>query len=549
MKRCNPKLQKANDPKYECNPETGRWNIKPVFKKGYKKKTVRKKVVQSPPPIRPRKKVVRKSYIPEIIYNASVFRTVPKQLDLEQFVRNFKLKNGFTSKRYVRKQNGELFVYFDPPNGPIPDGAQCSYGLCNKKDGQNHSKTCSTPLRKYLIISDKGLGTVHNNRLNKYFDDNRISDGPIQDVLNEETPFGYELLFPALKPKDEWSIENMVTLVYEGTKVRIAADSSMHILYGPDNLDPKKIYENIFGKNSSELRLKYTLKRFTFSVIQQTKNIDMALLNRFLKNDVTLENYKYSTTLKRIMFAHTSDSQTMTFMINRTGKVQVILTKSSGRHKLSEQHAKTFLKDLIHNIPGLSKPVFQGLDEQNIKNIRSMDDAFRKNTPLKPQVCTGNNKLTPTPYAFAGKCSKKGYAVMDEGVHYSKARNARVKAIDRYGPCCYKITGKSASKVGFDSNKLPGLFIVPVMNHDKFVKNCTGKRKIFIRRIIHGFPNDKYAQDSKIKNDMVVDNKAANYNPGTKVIEKRAYKGLLDIITERNKTRMIRKILNIYKNN
>jgi hypothetical protein len=28
MKKCNPNLAKANDPKYECNPATGRWNLK-----------------------------------------------------------------------------------------------------------------------------------------------------------------------------------------------------------------------------------------------------------------------------------------------------------------------------------------------------------------------------------------------------------------------------------------------------------------------------------------------------------------------------------------
>jgi hypothetical protein len=550
MTGCNQNLAKATDPKYICNPETKRWNLKPEFKKGYVRKVVVKKIITVVPLLQ-RKKIINRK-VSKMLYNASIKSSEPQQINLEEFVRNFNLTNGFSSKRYVRRDRGELFVYFDPPNKTLP-GTECSYQMCGKKDGVPHTKTCSTQLIEHLFISDNGLTTSLNKEVNDFINKQRLSDDTAEQLINGDEKLGYTTLFPKAKVSDEWTIENMVTLVFNGTKVRVASDASCHILYGPDTMDPKKVYRSIFRKESGSL--KYTMKRFTYTITTDTINMD--LLDSFLKRDITITKYKYSKKMKRVQFKHASPVQNITVLINSTGRSQIILSKPSGRH-LNEQNAIDFVKSLMGSMPDDTfEPKFEIPAEDRIENIRSMQGVFKKNTRAKPQVCIGKNRLVPKPYTFSGNCIQRDYAVDDNGTHYKKARNLRVRNIDRYGPCCYKINGKSPGAVNFNVKTFPVTFVrkdqglskrALMTKIDKIINKSTGKRKVFVRRIVYGFPNNKYPKDKATVNDLEIDNKAANYKPGSKIIDRRSYKGLLELINK-DKSKAIRKILKCYSEN
>ena len=62
------------------------------------------------------------------------------------------------------------------------------------------------------------------------------------------------------------------------------------------------------------------------------------------------------------------------------------------------------------------------------------------------------------------------------------------------------------------------------------------KRKEFARRLIYGYQPDRPSQD----------NKAANYIPKTKIIEKRNYKGLLELMNTMGKESIIKYIVSKY---
>lgn len=372
MKRCNSKNTKANDPNYECNPSTGRWIKKKTVKSSKKKcnpehpkaalpdhrcnsDTGRWKKITVEKVKRVKKVAETKRPKSKYTYNASVVRKIPRELDLEDFVKQFELKGGFTSKRLVKKNKGELLVYFDPPNGPIPMGAKCSFDLCKKENGANHKKSCSTPLYKYLVFSDKGLD-MYSEKIESFLKSKNVRESFIDDVLNDEQPFSFSNIVPN-KNKEEMSVENMVSLEYNGTKIRVSSDSSIHILYGPGSMDPLKIYKKIFP-SGPDVILKKTMLRFTFDLVSG-KKIKMGVLNRYLSVDPNITKYKYSDTLKRISFSYVSPQQTNTFMINSTGKVQMILTKPKNT-VMDTSFPKKFLTDLVSDIPDLYIRVYVG---------------------------------------------------------------------------------------------------------------------------------------------------------------------------------------------
>jgi hypothetical protein len=461
-----------------------------------------------------------------MVYNASVSLKSPVELNLFDFVKDFKLNSDFTSKRYITKELGEIKAYYDPAH-VIPDGAMCSYELCKQKDNKRHKTRCSTPLRKYLIFSKKGI-EIHKPAIVKYFRDNEVPQGDRFGILNEDIPLGFNEVFP-LRVKNESSLENMVSLILQGISVNVSSDSSIHILHGQDDIDPEKVYTAIFKNvNPRDIKVVYTVKRAVYSFGQDIK---IVALNKILQRNIRLQDYKYSDKFRRISFTVTK-KQNMTFIINSTGKVQIILSPPKtngkvipGKFKLKMENAIDYIKDAI-DIPDIMYPK---IDSDT--NVRSISAIKRKN--VKPQVCNGNNKMVPIPYAFAGKCERLQYAPSDEGVHYSKAKKENIKKIDQYGPCCYKVTGKNGNNVSFNETSLPVSFVPAKITSDQFIKKCTGKRRIFVYRIVNGFT------------PRGTDNKAANYIPGTRIIEKRGYKGLLSMLTgQKNNT--IKEIIRMY---
>lgn len=458
-----------------------------------------------------------------MVYNASVSLKTPKNINLSKFVENFKLSSGFTSKRYITAEDGEIRSYYKPAL-VIPDGAQCSYELCKRKDLQSHITHCSTPQGKYLIFSEKGL-VDHVRAITKYFNENDVPRNDRYKLLNGILPLGFNNVFK-LNIKNESSLQNMVDLSFNNMSIQVTSSSSIHILHGNDDIDPKKLFLLIFPNTPiSDINVLYTIRRHVHDIGKSIKIIE---LHGILSRDKQLHNYKYSDKFMRISFIRTIATQNMFFTINRTGKIQILLSPPKtragkvipGKFSLSVSKAVKYISNMISAIPDITTKTVT-----NDTNVRPIPNMRKK---LQPQVCNGNNKMVPIPYAFAGRCEKQMFAPDDDGIHYSKAKNKEAKKLDRYGPCCYKVTGKSGNNVSFNSTSFPSTFIVPKLTYDQFIKKCTGKRHTFVYRLVYGYTPPG------------IDNKAANYIYGTKKIEPRSYKGLLSLLKD---PKMINKII------
>ena len=400
-----------------------------------------------------------------MVYNASVTPVKSKQINLIDFVKKIKLNNVITQKKYATKDKGEYVTFFDPAN-KIPDGAMCSYELCKRKDGQFHLNTCPTPLRKYLIFSEKGI-KKYTNEITKFMRDNNVPQNHRYKIFHEELPLGFKKVFPKIL-KNEWTLENMISLKYNDITVRVSSSGAIHIVHGNESVNPVDIYKDIFG--NSRVSVKYTMKRLT---VDFNKRIDIDRLNNILKHDHALKKYKYSAKFKRISFTKEHRVQVMTFTVNRTGKIQIILTPNEN-NTLNEAKASKYILGLIGDIPDIGRDRLKTAVRESL-NIRSVP-GFKKKTGLKPQVCTGNNKIVPKPYAFGGRCERDGYAPDDDGVPYNKAKNQNVKILDRYGPCCYKVTGKGPGP-GFNDTSLPNEFVAPKLTIEQYLKKCTARER------------------------------------------------------------------------
>jgi hypothetical protein len=161
----------------------------------------------------------------------------------------------------------------------------------------------------------------------------------------------------------------------------------------------------------------------------------------------------------------------------------------------------------------------------------------------------------------------------DEGISWKTADKIRpMKGYDFYEPCCKKITGDFEFPVGFyDPRKndnidkvLKQIILGNNINHDDLIINSTGDKKIFLRRLIYGFPNhiaktkpELFDSDKDIDSHTkygidydeklgYIDKKAATAVPGTTDIrESRVYKGLKELLTT-NKNDTVEHIVKCY---
>jgi hypothetical protein len=339
----------------------------------------------------------------------------------------------------------------------------------------------------------------------------------------------------------------MVSLTYKGTTLRVSSDHSVHVLYGnPEELNPEDAYRAIFGEKDA-VSVKYTMNRFTYAF---HKDLKMTKLNNILRQ-FELEKYVYHNVVKvkraasaaktdvafkRITFTKIKN-QKMSFIIFSSGKIQIVLTRREDTaDKLNASVAKKWISKILTDHPEVT------LDRANIANFASFKITNIRPIPgkkvIKPQVCNTKGKITPVPYSFGGKCNTPGYSPSDEGISYSKSKDTKVNRLDWYGPCCYKVTGKSAGKAKFDSTSLPDTFVKSDLSTSQLISKSgdKSKRKEFIKRLINGYKPEG------------IDNKAANYIPGTTIIEKRGYKGLKELLSgnETNRHRMITTIMTKY---
>jgi hypothetical protein len=504
-------------------------------------------------------------------------------------------------------------MYFNPPIGPLPPGSQCSYINCGKigpiatenKDVY-HEKNCETPVKEYLIMSDEGK-KKHSSKIEKHFEDQEIPE--IIPYLSIFPKRGLQT--SSVSKSKKVTLDNLITLSYKTRPVsnkalfsrdhssfniivRLNKTSSIYITSAPYSLTEYNI-ENLGSRIIGILRkdLSIDIKdnvenswitslKGNYNVLSDyTYTLDLHNLNGIIKNHITrkgslsikqednkekkysISNYKFLFNLSLISFTLNVGTIKAYVEIRVRGNVKILISNGSIYNKIdSDQLIKVakFLKPLFIENESvlLVKTEAEILKENKIHNIIKPLE-YKRNTEIQPQICTGPTRSKPFPYSFKGICPKKNEGMNDEGISWTTADKVRpMRVYDFYEPCCKKITGEYELPVRFydprKNDNIDNVFKQIILgnniNHDDLIINSTGEKKIFLRRLIYGFPNniakkkpELFDSDKDIDSHTkygieydeklgYIDNKAATAVPGTPgKRESRVYKGLKELLT------------------
>lgn len=345
----------------------------------------------------------------------------------------------------------------------------------------------------------------------------------------------------------------------------------------------------------------------------------------FNKNKIkgyTVFNYKFKENASFVSFHISYKGFNAYVEIKKRGNVKIMISYGNSSQTeygiyfpnltKMEKEIPKINKKLLKEISLLLKPIFlenkQRLLKKKTEKIFDEDKIYNIITPLgykgqtllQPKICNTINKSRPVLYSFKGKCPGENEYVDEQGLHWSRVKSKTFNKFDIYEPCCKKITGNYNNNLTFNdkkkdiNTKIKGLNIKR-KDIDHYIKDSDGNKKIFLRRLVYGFPNNlretrsteelsdlfedktkklentlknfsKYKvkdMDSpevygiEIKNGVYIDNKTATYKPGTqdksklgngdKIRESRVFKGLKQLLTE-DKNGSIEYIINHYFN-
>jgi hypothetical protein len=469
-------------------------------------------------------------------------------------------------------------------------------------------------------MSDEGK-KKYNLKIEKHFEDQDIPE--IIPYLSIFPKRGLQT--SSVSKSKKVTLDNLITLSYKtrpvsnkdlfsrdhssfNIVVRLNKTSSIYITSAPYSLTEYNI-ENLGSRIIGILRkdLSIDIKdnvenswitslKGNYNVLSDhTYTLDLHNLNGIIKNHITrkgslsikqednkekkysISNYKFLFNLSLISFTLNVGTIKAYVEIRVRGNVKILVSNGSIYNKIdSDQLIKVakFLQPLFIENESilLVKTEAEILKENKIYNIIKPVTYTRKGY-IQPQVCTGANRSKQFPYSFKGVFPKKNEGMNDEGISWKTADKIRpMKGYDFYEPCCKKITGDFEFPVGFyDPRKndnidkvLKQIILGNNINHDDLIINSTGDKKIFLRRLIYGFPNhiaktkpELFDSDKDIDSNTkygidydeklgYIDKKAATAVPGTTDIrESRVYKGLKELLTT-NKNDTVEHIVKCY---
>jgi hypothetical protein len=335
-----------------------------------------------------------------------------------------------------------------------------------------------------------------------------------------------------------------------------------------------------------------------------------------------LFNYKSFSDLSLINFYLAVDGISAYIEIRIRGSVRILISYGSKYQKMygvkwydsvkTNENVTKLTKSVLQKIGNFLHPLFiinQKVLLLKFERATQFDKIYNIYTPpsyagkgiIQPQMCNGKNKTRPYPYSFKGPCPSYYEVVGSEGNNYNKS-TGKLKAFDLYEPCCRKLTGTYPDELFFDDFKHNDEDEIDRKidrigkkngNVDTFIKETKGDKKIFLRRLIYGFPNNlknelssskfrdlfedgRKTLDSKLSNynkykirdidshkpygiDIIdnkyVDSKTSTYVPGTqdkkkygdgtKIKDTRVYSGLKQLL-EYNKDFVIENLVSCY---
>lgn len=444
-------------------------------------------------------------------------------LNLETLVYQFQLDKSFISKSYY--QSNPEFSYNEPPKGPIERNFECVY--CNQSGPDNHLKTCKRPFTSSLYLTkefnnfDEGMpyNMVIAKRGQKKVVSTSVKSDKFQDsveiiysdVNERETTiriakngsiniissgFGNKKLPELIVNKvNETSALNLreYRKVYPN-KNKFDIDPKItykYLMFAQFNMYPKKYHDQYFINLST---LSNSLKEYIDKNNVISSNGDSYVVSKFQVNTGNVLSKNNKTTNPLINFNLVPNNPDTSFIkfsvvIYKRGAVQIRLSYN----KKSEQPLElkmleklySFLEEILSKII-LSKKIIQSEEPVVKKGITNMVDS------RQPQMCHDREGLRPVPYSFHGVCPDPSMYIRPEG---------KRRVDGRYEPCCYKL-----KENGKDSLK----------RYKNILKN--------------GYPDaDAEKYDENIPDP---DDKSAVFSPGTKILESRRFKGLMDMERE-----------------
>lgn len=440
----------------------------------------------------------------DVFFSGTLYTSyVGKPVDLYKLAKNIPIdpEEGFVSVKYSKKIINESgrssrVMFVNPPE-KIPPHAQCTYTLCRKSHPDCHKTSCRTPFKEFLIISKDGMSK--NSQKVEYILTQKGTDPKkIEEIVNGRRPVKYSLIFPGRgrKPRTKTdkrnTLDNLLSITYvEGkTKIviRVSKKLDMNIVSAPfsNQQESFKLAMKLFREIRSIagvspdrfLRmpvLDISVLKGNFNVLgdDPSKELDLDVLDERLSTKKHLKDYKYKSNLSLISFRTEFGKCYKAYTeIRVRGNVKILLSKDKDKSKTCKESldnqalrdsVKTLPKEIFDN--GLAVPSLDSMlppkKNTNITKIHSKGGA--------PKACK-DIKRRPKPYTFRGECPEKGYVNSHTGV--------TKKGYDLYEPCCIKLTGKGPSK-GKKFNSV-----------NDMIRSMTGKRKIYARRMVYGFPNN-----------------------------------------------------------
>jgi hypothetical protein len=409
-----------------------------------------------------------------------------------------------------------------------------------------------------------------------------------------------------------------------------------------DDKNSSSYYENVlekaYEKKIIEDKSWITVLRGNYNILKDGYEINLEKLNSLLNSKIegtsmvsngvkyTMFKYKFKNDLSLISFHLVYKGLNFYIEIRLKGSVKITVSyglKDQREYGIKFSSIKQIKigslipridKQMLVDIQKFLHPIFTEneeliiykipkkiIDITRVQNMYKPPD-YKRNTIIQPQICGGKNKFRPFPYSFKGNCANINEYVDDVGIHWKKASRETFNRYDLYEPCCKKITGTYSDGITFEDFKINDEKEIKNKikrigknngHYNDFIKNSEGNKKIFLRRLIYGFPNNlrEIKNEKEMKSlfediskklytplsdfpdftvkDMdspetygiektlngYVDNKAATYVPGTQlsenggdgtlIREKRIFKGLKELL-EKEKNSVIENIIKCY---
>lgn len=528
--------------------------------------------------------------------------------------------NIFTSIGYSYNFKDSMYFGIMPPRGPIPTFTKCA--ICDHIGPQYHDTSCEGS-DEYLIVEEK---SKFSKRIKEKFPNAKDDDiimykdlYPPRGIQMMETEKISRLNFPNLMElKYLTNTGNTIVIKIDRTKSMSIINVPYEFMQTTNEFKFERFYKHIFEElrnksidlyNENSINKIFTIKGI-FKTIDKDKILNNTGLYDYLKTKIRETNNIKSPVLSYSSMVDTinikfiyNDNFKITCLLRNGGSVQLFASLEEDSAILSIEvleMVKNYLKSILasSNVEEFIYPrtIFKGLMfETKIMNTYVPKDySATKVAPPQPNVCRNqmNKNLKtsyihrPVPFSFTmGEPPMKGLVIEEQGVQ-SKNDEMTINGKPLYVPCCTSLTGtykstKKTLELSFEKYvKSPSVLKDLASSLDASPKEITNEKKlkemvdesiekltstkqVLFRRLMYGFPNDKYEEDDGEKYNIskkdTKDKYCGVYIPGTqdpkfggdgrKIRDSRIFKGLLDEqhFKPENKDVVKKKLLDIVK--